>query len=162
MGRVETERKFLVDRAKWIAAGRGHGILYRQGYLCTDPATTVRVRLEGDRGTLTIKGPGAMSRSEYEYEIPAGDAEELLHLAAARMVEKTRTRVRVGDHTWEVDEFHGANAGLLMAEIELESPDEPFEQPEWAEEEVTGDPRYHNSWLAEHPFSGWKKENPGR
>jgi adenylate cyclase len=152
---IEIERKFLVTDAGWKALGTP--VLLRQGYLNADPDRTVRVRIEGDVACLTIKGRsvGAV-RAEWEYPIPLQDAHELLdRLCAQPLVEKTRTRIPLGPHVWEVDEFLGANAGLVVAEIELSSEDEPFEKPVWIGEEVTGDARYFNSSLIQRPYTTW-------
>jgi adenylate cyclase len=130
--------------------------LYRQGYLSRTPGCTVRVRRAGAKAFLTVKGPRpGIARSEFEYEIPVIDAEELLGLCANPLIEKHRHLVEHDGHTWEVDEFLGANAGLLVAEIELDAPDEPFSFPPWAGEEVTLDARYLNANLVDHPFSEW-------
>ena len=150
----EIERKFLVRGDAW----RGQGVPERigQGYLRTAGPATVRVRIAGDRGFLTIKGPTrGISRSEFEYQIPLPDARALLDTLCDRQIEKLRHRIRAGAHTWEVDEFQGDNAGLVVAEIELASEDEPFERPAWVGDEVTADPRYRNSALARRPFRTW-------
>lgn len=153
MGR-EIERKYLVKNDTWRAGAEG--ISYVQGYLSRDPGRTVRVRRAGARAFLTIKGkPDGISRPEFEYEIPAADADELLALCVGLLVEKTRYRIPFGGHCWEVDEFHGANAGLIVAEIELDAPEEGFEKPDWLGNDVSDDPRYANSRLSEHPYSTW-------
>jgi CYTH domain-containing protein len=145
----EIERKFLVRSDAW-RAGADAGTLYRQGYLHSDESVSVRVRLAGDKAFLTIKGGGAgISRSEFEYPVPPEDASEILDaLCHAGSVEKTRHLFPAGRHTWEIDVFAGRHAGLVLAEIELSSEDEPFDRPDWLGEEVTGDPRYLNSNLA--------------
>jgi CYTH domain-containing protein len=151
----EIERKFLVIGDDWRQ--RAAGTTIRQGYLCALDERTVRVRVAGDRGTLTIKGMvvGA-ARAEYEYEIPVGDAEELLNELCERpLIEKTRYRVGNAGDTWEVDVFAGDNAGLTVAEIELEDESQAVVRPDWIGEEVTGDPRYLNANLFKHPFSCW-------
>lgn len=152
---VEIERKFLVTGDAWRALGTP--VLLRQGYLSTDPTRTVRVRIEGGQGVLTIKSKNTgATRGEWEYPIPLNDAAELLDtLCSAPLVEKHRTRVTVGNHVWEVDEFLGANQGLLVAEIELATEDELFLLPDWAGAEVTGDARYYNSSLIKTSFSTW-------
>ena len=129
---------------------------YRQGYLSTVKERTVRVRTVDDRGYLTVKGltVGA-TRREFEYDIPADDAAVLLELCEQPLVEKVRYRIPSGGLTWEVDEFEGANQGLVVAECELASEDQRIELPPWIGEEVTGDPRYFNSNLIAHPFSKW-------
>jgi adenylate cyclase len=152
----EIERKFLIDIKKWQALNKPEGQLLRQGYLSTDPAKTIRVRLAGEKGFLTIKGAtkGA-TRDEYEYEIPAGEAVELLDKFAGAELSKIRYNVALGSKVWEVDEFLGLNAGLFLAEIELESEDEAFERPEWVTTEVTDDARYYNSNLTKNPYKHW-------
>jgi adenylate cyclase len=152
---VEIERKFLVTGDAWRRLGEP--VLLRQGYLSTDPARTVRVRIEGEQGVLTIKGKNqGATRGEWEYPIPLPEAAELLDtLCPAPLVEKYRTRVTVGNHVWEVDEFLGANKGLLVAEIELTAEDEMFLLPDWVGAEVTGDARYYNSSLIKQPYSQW-------
>lgn len=154
---VEIERKFLVEGDAWRALGVP--VLLRQGYLSTHPARTVRVRIEGDEGVLTIKGKNTgATRAEWEYPIPLADAAELLDtLCSAPLVEKYRTRVAVGAHVWEVDEFLGANQGLLVAEIELAAEDEAFELPDWVGREVTGETRYYNASLIKQPYSTWDR-----
>ena len=160
MAFTETERKFLVKEGyKKEAYNVSHIV---QGYLCSDKRRTVRVRIRDDKGYLTIKGkcrPGELSRFEWEKEIPADEAIMLLNLAEPGKIDKNRILVRNtdGKHIWEIDEFHGENEGLVMAEIELESQDEPFDKPDWLGEEVTGDHRYYNSYLTVHPFSTWEK-----
>ncbi|HEX5276767.1 MAG TPA: CYTH domain-containing protein [Fluviicoccus sp.] len=150
---LEIERKFLVTGQAWRTPD---GVLYRQGYLNRDKTRTVRVRIAGDRAFLTIKGVSTgATRVEFEYEIPVGEAAQLLTLCDGPLIEKTRHRVTVGAHVWEVDEFHGDNDGLVVAEIELGSEDEAFERPEWVTVEVTEDARYYNSNLAVKPFSTW-------
>lgn len=154
---VEIERKFLVRGDGWRALGEP--VLLRQGYLNSDPARTVRVRIEGAQGMLTIKGKSVgATRGEWEYPIPLAEAAELLDgLCEAPLIEKYRRRIVVGGHTWEVDEFLGANAGLVVAEIELAAETDSFVLPEWAGQEVTGDVRYYNSNLIRQPFSQWAK-----
>lgn len=133
-------------------------IVMQQGYLSVDPERVVRIRREGNQAWITIKGRmGGITRPEFEYPIPVGDAEELLRLAPFPPVEKIRHRVIVEGTLWEVDEFLGANQGLLLAEVELRSEDESFSRPEWLGQEVTHDRRYYNSQLAQDPFSYWEK-----
>ncbi|MEI7501032.1 MAG: CYTH domain-containing protein [Bacteroidota bacterium] len=154
---MEIERKFLVDKEKWSLTIKPRGTSYIQGYLSIDEEKIVRVRVAGEKGFLTIKGLSeTFSHPEYEYSIPPDDAIEMIMNYTASRVEKLRTRIRVGNHEWEVDEFHGDNEGLLMAEIELENPDELFEKPEWLGEEVTGDKRYYNAYLSLNPFRSWQ------
>jgi adenylate cyclase len=151
----EIERKFLVTGDAWKSGAAG--VRFRQGYLSTEKARTVRVRTEGARGVLTIKGPTAgVSRLEFEYEIPQADADRLLDdLCLRPLVEKVRYRVAAGRHVWEIDEFLGDNAGLVVAEIELGSADEPFERPAWLGREVSDDPRYFNANLVRAPYRTW-------
>jgi len=151
----EIERKFLLKSDEWRALATGTA--YRQGYLSTDKRATVRVRTVGAQGFLTIKGltVGA-ARSEYEYEIPLADALAMLEsLAEKPLIEKMRYAIPVGGLVWEVDEFFGENAGLIVAEVELGSEDQVFEKPRWVGEEVTADPRYFNANLVKTPFSRW-------
>ena len=152
---LEIERKFLVRGPYKADATEATQIA--QGYLCTDPRRTVRVRIRADKGYITVKGPSeGASRFEWEKEIPVEEARELLKLAEDGVIEKTRHLVPFKGHVWEVDEFHGANEGLTLAEIELGEENETFELPAWAGEEVTSDPRYYNSYLKDHPFGEWK------
>lgn len=157
---TEIERKFQVVGTRWRQIVDG-GKRYLQGYVAsTEAGATVRVRMAGDTGKLTIKGPTVgVSRAEFEYTIPTPDALAMLEtLCAPPLIEKTRYTVQVGRHEWVIDEFGGANAGLVMAEIELESEDEPFERPDWIGAELSDDPRYFNAALARHPWSTWKDE----
>lgn len=153
---VEIERKFLVDgEFRHIAES---SVRVVQGYLSSLPERTVRVRVYGDRGFITIKGIGSssgMSRFEWEKEISCEEAMSLLEICEAGVIDKTRHIVRVGDHVYEVDEFHGDNEGLVVAEIELSSEDESFVRPDWLGREVTGDSRYYNSMLSSNPFRNW-------
>jgi adenylate cyclase len=153
----EIERKFLVDMERWTP--RDAGTLYRQGYLSSHKERVVRVRLQGERAVLTIKGAThGITRAEYEYDIPLADAMPLLELCEKPIIEKTRHVEEHGGLTWEIDVFHGANKGLVIAEVELESEDQPIEQPAWATRDVSEDPRYYNANLIAHPFSAWVKE----
>jgi adenylate cyclase len=150
---TEIERKFLVNGTDWRV---GDGERVRQGYLSRAPERTVRVRVVGDEGFLTIKGANrGIVRAEYEYPIPVADAEALLALCEGPLVEKTRYRVPFGGRLWEVDEFHGENAGLVVAEIELAAADEAPERPPWVGAEVSDDPRYYNASLSRRPFRTW-------
>ena len=155
---LEIERKFLVDGGFRELSFKSYRIV--QGYLSTESGRTVRVRLRDDRGFLTIKGAakdGGFSRFEWEKEIPASEAGDLLKLCAGRVIDKTRYLVKGPDgHVFEVDEFHGANEGLVVAEVELKSEDEDFIRPDWLGEEVTGDRRYYNSMLLNNPYVNWK------
>lgn len=149
----EIERKFLVSGEFRQDSPESYRIM--QGYICSDPDRTVRVRVRGDKGFLTIKGRGSedgLSRYEWEKEIPVTEAAELMALCGSGVIDKTRYLVPFGKHTYEVDVFHGANEGLVLAEIELSDEQEAFEKPSWLGEEVTGDVRYYNSMLSLHPF----------
>jgi adenylate cyclase len=152
---LEIERKFLVIGTAWqtLAAGA----LTRQGYLSSAAERTVRVRIAGDQGFLTVKGKSrGLSRAEFEYAIPVEDAAAMLDgLCEKPLIEKTRYRVPFGAHTWEVDEFHGANAGLVVAEVELASADDEPALPPWVGQEVSLDPRYFNANLVKRPFTTW-------
>ena len=153
---IETERKFLVlDDGYKAQAVESHRI--RQGYIAHDMGRSVRVRILDDKGILTVKGPfiGLGSRPEWEKEISLKEAEELFLICKPGSIDKTRWIVPAGERKFEVDEFHGENEGLVMAEIELESQDEAFERPSWLGEEVTGDPRFYNGYLARNPFKNW-------
>ena len=153
---IETERKFLVlDDSYKAQAVESHRI--RQGYIAHDMGRSVRVRILDDKGILTVKGPfiGVGSRPEWEKEISLKEAEELFLICKPGSIDKTRWIVPAGERKFEVDEFHGENEGLVMAEIELESQDEAFERPSWLGEELTGDPRFYNGYLARNPFKNW-------
>ncbi|OEZ87668.1 inorganic triphosphatase [Janthinobacterium sp. HH106] len=152
---VEIERKFLLAGDAW--RGLGQTVLLRQGYLSSARERVVRVRIEGEQAMLTIKGANVgATRGEWEYPIPLADAVELLDgLCEQPLIEKYRHRIEHAGMVWEVDEFLGVNAGLLVAEIELASEDQPFEKPEWIGAEVSGDARYYNANLIRHPFSQW-------
>jgi adenylate cyclase len=153
----EIERKFLVKSGTNIdSLGDAQRII--QGYLSSVKERTVRVRVKGDKGFLTIKGIGnASGASRYEFEkvITFDEANELLNICEPGIIDKTRTKVPAGKHTFEVDRFFGDNEGLVVAEIELEEEGESFERPEWLGEEVTGDPKYYNSMLMKTPFKDW-------
>ena len=152
--KIEIERKFLLRDNSWKQ--HAIGVTYRQGYLNENGLNTVRVRIAGDRGYLAIKSKNkGISRQEFEYEIPQTDASELLKLAGDSVVEKIRYTITYGGNQWEVDEFLGKNSGLLVAEIELSSEDQPFDRPLWLGKEVSDDIRYYNANLAKHPFSEW-------
>jgi len=152
---TEIERKFLVKGDEWRTLATG--TVYRQGYLSTKKGCTVRVRLVGDRGYLTIKGSTkGISRAEYEYPIPAEDAQEMLdNLCEAPLIEKTRYKIEFAGLTWEVDEFAGENQGLIIAEVELTDENKTIELPDWIGKEVSDDSRYFNANLVQHPFSQW-------
>jgi len=151
----EVERKFLVIGDGWRKNARG--VAYRQGFLSTDPERTVRVRIAGTRGSITVKGRTVGARrAEFEYEIPSTDAREMLDTLCKRpLIEKVRYTLLVGSQTWEIDVFEGDNEGLVIAEIELASEEEAFEHPEWIGDEVTDDPRYFNSNLVAKPYRAW-------
>ena len=152
---TETERKFLVSSDDFKAeAFRKTRIV--QGYLSSVPERTVRVRIKGGKGFLTIKGvPAGITRFEWEREIPLDDAEELMKLCETGVIDKIRYEIRTGRFTLEVDEFFGDNLGLILAEIELDSPDDVFEKPDWIGEEVSGDNKYYNSNLVRNPYRNW-------
>lgn len=152
----EIERKFLVKGDFKPFISKETRIV--QGYLSSVPERTVRVRIKGDKGFLTVKGIGndsGASRYEWEKEVPLGETEELLKLCEPGVIDKVRFLVKAGVHTYEVDQFHGENEGLTVAEIELSSETESFEKPSWLGEEVTGDKKYYNSMLMKHPFTRW-------
>ena len=153
---LEIERKFLVEGEAWRGAWPVQPI--RQGYLTTGDATTVRVRIAGERAYLTIKSArgGPTTRAEYEYEIPLVHAAEMLPLCHQPVIEKRRHAVPFDGRVWQIDEFAGANAGLVLAEIELDRPDRRLTLPPWAGPEVTADLRYRNSYLARHPYTTWR------
>lgn len=152
----EIERKFLVDHDAWTH-DPSQGTQYRQGYLSADPARVVRVRVAGAGAYLTIKGPTTgVTRAEFEYPIPVADAQLLLDTLCIRpLIEKTRYRVPFGGRMWEVDEFVGENAGLITAEVELDEATALVALPPWIGREVSDDPRYFNSNLAQHPYARW-------
>ena len=150
---IEIERKFLVTGDEWRQA---NGTRFSQGYLNRDKERTVRVRVAGNRAFLTIKGlTRGASRAEFEYEIPVADAEQMLLLCDGPLIQKVRHVVVHEGHSWEVDEFLGDNAGLVVAEIELRDEHESFTRPAWVGAEVTGDSRYFNSSLALEPYCLW-------
>lgn len=154
---IEIERKFLVTSEKFIEeAFAKHQIA--QGYLSSNPERTVRVRIRGEKGFLTIKGKNnetGMTRFEWEKEIDLADALSLLSLCENGVINKTRYEVKVGIHIFEVDVFHQDNEGLCIAEIELQSENENFNKPEWLGTEVTNDSRYYNSYISQNPFKNW-------
>jgi adenylate cyclase len=159
---TEIERKFLVSEEAFSKIEATHHVALRQGYLSSETGRTVRVRLQNEQGYLTIKGKAqGFARPEFEYPIPQADAEALLELCPRPLIEKWRHYVEYAGKIWEVDEFFGDNAGLIVAELELESEEETFEHPAWLGAEVTFDPRYHNSRLAQYPFTAWKDTAQG-
>ncbi len=152
----EVERKFLVKGEFKSRAYAHHRMT--QGYICSEQGRTVRVRISEHKGFLTIKGPSddsGITRFEWEKELPLPEAEALMELCLPGKIDKTRYLVQEGDHIFEIDEFHGENAGLQVAEIELRHADEPFTKPDFLGKEVTGDRRYYNSELMKNPFSNW-------
>ena len=154
---IEIERKFLVTNDSYKAlAFRSDRIA--QGYICREGGNSARVRVRGDKGYITIKGPsrdGGLSRYEWEKEIPVNEALELLKICNDAIIDKVRHLVEYGGHTFEVDEFFGDNEGLVVAEVELDSVEEHFEKPGFIGEEVTGDKRYYNSRLTRFPYKSW-------
>jgi len=157
--RIEIERKFLVQDDTWKRGATGRR--FRQGYLSTDRDRTVRIRLEGDEARLNIKGrKSGATAIELEYPIPVDDASFLIdNLCKPHVIDKTRYRVEHAGMTWEVDEFHGINDGLVVAEIELDDEDQPFDRPSWLGAEVTEDGRYSNAALSDTPFSSWPRDD---
>ena len=154
----EIERKFLVTNTDFISESNSNNRIV-QGYLNSDPSRTVRVRIKGEQGFLTIKGKGNASgttRFEWEKEIDVAEAESLLLLCEKGIIDKIRYEILVGKHTFEVDVFSGENQGLVMAEVELSEENEFFEKPKWLGIEVTGDKRFFNSYLSENPFTTWE------
>lgn len=155
---LEIERKFLVEGDFMSEVTSSSRIV--QGYLASSPSASVRVRIYGEKGYMTVKGrisQSGMSRFEWEKEIPVDEALSLLMLCAGGVIDKVRHIVPFGGHEFEVDVFAGANEGLILAELELSSEDESFEKPSWLGQEVTGDMRYHNSMLLKHPYNKWYK-----
>lgn len=160
MSGLEIERKFRVVSDDYKTMAFAHSRI-KQGYISSRQGVTVRVRQRGDCGFLTIKGPsldGGLSRYEFEKEISLDDANHLFGLCEPGIIDKTRYLVKSGNHTFEVDEFYGDNEGLVMAEVELSTPDEPFLRPSFLGDEVTGDRRYYNSHLRINPYKLWKED----
>lgn len=155
----EIERKFLVSSADWKRGARSRRL--QQGYLSLDKARTIRVRIAGEQAWINIKGlTTGITRSEFEYPVPLADARRMLEeLCIKPVIDKTRHLLRYGEHSWEVDEFHGRNAGLVIAEIELAREDEDFQRPPWLGAEVSGDPRYFNASLVTRPFLDWAQRS---
>jgi len=154
---LEIEKKFLVKNDQFKSDATKETRI-TQGYLCSVPERTVRVRIKGDKGFLTIKGIGnesGASRYEWEKEISVEETQDLLNICEPGVIDKTRYLVEQGNHTYEVDEFYGENQGLVVAEVELQSEDEAFEKPDWLAEEVTGDVKYYNSMLMKTPYTKW-------
>ncbi len=157
MKNLEIERKFLVKNDSFkLESFKKEKII--QGFLSLVPERTVRVRIKGDSGFITVKGIGNKSgttRFEWEKEISLKEATKLLKICEPGIIDKTRFNIRSGNHTFEVDEFYGNNKGLILAEIELNSEDEAFNKPDWLGNEVTGNIKYYNSYLVKHPFKNW-------
>ena len=153
---IEIEHKFLLANDAWREQV-SHSVIYKQGYLSSQPTSSIRVRISDNQAWLNIKSATiGTQRHEYEYEIPLTDAQEILdNLCLKPVIEKTRHFVTHGNHQWEIDEFDGENAGLIVAEIELEAADETFEKPDWIGEDVTQDMRYYNNNLAKYPYNQW-------
>jgi adenylate cyclase len=154
---IEIERKFLTASEAFKKEAFAKNRI-AQGYLSSVPERTVRVRIKGNKGFLTIKGASngaGLSRFEWEKEIPVEEAAALLKLCEKGVIDKTRFEVKIGNHIFEVDEFHGKNKGLIIAEVELKSETEAFEKPNWLGDEVTNDSRYYNSYLSNNPFTNW-------
>ncbi len=152
---TEIERKFLVKSSEWKQLGAKK--FYRQGYLVISENLTIRIRTIEDQGILTIKGKREnFSRPEFEYQIPFEDASEMMRSMCEKpIIEKYRTKIKINNFVWEVDEFIGDNQGLIIAEIELKDENEMISLPDWIGEEVTFNPRYTNSYLVNHPFKNW-------
>lgn len=157
---LEIERKYIVSPgSEWKELSSGYTRIV-QGYLNSVPERTVRVRIKGEKGFLTVKGKTSkegLSRFEWEKEIPISDAESLLQICEPGIIEKNRYEIQSGNHLVEVDQFLGANEGLLLAEVELNTEDEVFEKPDWLEKEVTGNKMFYNSYLSKNPYRDWKK-----
>jgi adenylate cyclase len=153
---LEIERKFLLRSDEWRAHVRSR-VLMRQGYLSSGSRCSIRARTAGEFAWLNLKARrSGTTRLEYEYPIPRSDADEILNeLCAGPLIDKYRHEIAIGPHVWEIDEFLGDNAGLIVAEIELSSEGETFERPSWLGEEVTADERYYNFNLAQRPFKTW-------
>ncbi len=155
---TEIERKFLVRNDAWRQGAQGTA--YRQGYLCNEPTHSVRVRLAGDIARLTVKGGNqGIARAEFEYEIPFEDARQLLeNFTVGPLIEKVRYRVEHSGHVWEIDEFLGDNAGLIVAEVEIAAVNETVDLPAWVGQEVSETGRYFNASLSRYPYSQWSEE----
>ena len=153
----EIEHKYLVDTNLWRPAGEG--VAYRQGYLSSNKACVVRIRVAGDEAFLTVKGATeGISRLEFEYPIPVEDAEAMLKLVQGALIEKTRHKEPFAGRTWEIDVFHGDNEGLVVAEVEVEKADAAVTRPEWVLDEVSDDPRYYNNSLVTNPYRNWRTD----
>lgn len=155
---LEVERKFLVTSSAYKNEAKTQTRIV-QGFLSTDPERTVRVRIKGEQGFLTVKGKGndtGTTRFEWEKEISFSDATDLIDLCEAVILEKIRYEIPTGKHVFEVDEFLGENKGLIVAEVELQHEDETFAKPHWLGKEVTGNVKYYNSQLSQHPYQDWE------
>ena len=162
MSGMEIERKFLV-RGDDFKRRAHKSYRIKQGYISSGNGRTVRVRIRDNQGFLTIKGPsldGGLSRYEFEHEISLEEAEQLFRICEPGVIDKTRYLVSSGNHTFEVDEFYGDNEGLVIAEVELSSPDEPYEKPDFIGDEVTGDRRFYNAHMRKMPFIVWRGTIP--
>ncbi|HSG31071.1 MAG TPA: CYTH domain-containing protein [Thermodesulfobacteriota bacterium] len=155
---IEIERKFLIDES--IVADLKEGEVIKQGYFPTTNNTAIRVRIKGGKGYITIKGSrSGITRTEYEYEIPYNEAEEIIDTLCNNMViDKTRYKIEHFDHTWEIDVFEGGNKGLIVAEVEMSDENEKVVLPSWIKDEVTNDIRYSNSNLVKYPYNCWEKK----
>ena len=155
---TEIEHKFLLKNDEWRKANIKKSVRYRQGYMASNKQSSVRVRISDHDAFLNIKGATlGVKRREYEYHIPEQDARELLdNLCTKPLIEKTRYYIEYEGFTWEVDVFEGDNEGLIVAEVEIDSEGQEFPKPSWVGKEVSDDPRYYNSCLAEHPYKDWK------
>lgn len=154
---IEIERKFLVNSNVFLNQFKAKNRIV-QGYLSSVPERTVRVRIKGKKGFLTIKGKGnesGLSRMEWEKEIDLQEAEMLMQICESGVIDKTRYEVEIGNHIIEVDVFEGENKGLIIAEIELQSENESFEKPDWLGKEVTGNDKYYNAYLSNYPYKNW-------
>lgn len=153
---TEIERKFLVDHDKWSKLAKPAGDVFKQGYILNEEKRVVRIRVTNTTAFITLKGQAdGISRSEYEYEIPKTNGEQILKEFATSSLEKTRYNIIYAGHLWEVDVFEGDNIGLIVAEIELESEEEAFEKPDWVDDEVSYDSKYTNAALSVKPYTSW-------
>jgi len=154
---IEIERKYLVNKRKWEKLAKADGQYYRQGYISTDLRRTIRIRLAGNKGFLTIKGLSiGATRHEFEYEIPEKDAKELLEYFCTFYINKIRHKIYHTGKLWEVDEFLDDNEGLIIAEIELRDEGEKFSLPDWIDKELTGQEKYFNANLSINPYKNWR------
>jgi CYTH domain-containing protein len=152
----EIERKFLVNKSLWKKVNKPEGLYLKQTYLSTNPDKTIRVRVLGEKGFITLKGRAkGLIRPEFEYEVPLEDAIQMIDLFGETVIEKTRYEINFKNHLWEIDVFDGANKGLIVAEIELTSETEKFVKPDWLSKEVSEEPKYFNANLQETPYNEW-------